>query len=187
MLEPTPAYILSGGKSSRFGSDKARALLEGQPLIARQAAILRNLGCPVTAVAEVADKYADISITTIADSEPGLGPLGGLLAALSHAAPGWILVTSCDLLELRAAWTAQLLSAISPAARAIAYRDDRWQPFPALYHTTLRDEVRSRIARRELSLWKLLDAVETVAPPLPKDWAAMRQANTPEDLPPSVP
>ena len=39
-----PAYILAGGKSSRFGSDKARAQVGGEALVARIARLAREAG-----------------------------------------------------------------------------------------------------------------------------------------------
>ena len=179
-----PAYILAGGQSTRFGSDKARALVEGRPLIVRQATALETLGFEVTAVAEIAGKYDDLGVNTIADAEPGLGPLGGLLTALTHRAAdgGWVLVTSCDLVELRAHWIAQLLGAMKTEAKVVAYRSDKWQPFPALYHTSLLEELRQRVARKELSCWKLLETTKVVSPGLPADWQAMRGVNTVGEL-----
>lgn len=89
--------ILAGGRSRRFGSDKALAELDGQPLITHAAAALvdfvnRVVVCgresPISGVASVADW-----------PEPDLGPLGGLCGALRLAADhGYAAVVSigCD-------------------------------------------------------------------------------------------
>jgi molybdopterin-guanine dinucleotide biosynthesis protein A len=76
------AYILAGGKSRRFGSDKALAMVEGRPLIARLADRVRPHVARVTVVAERVDKYAHLGLRTIGDVVAGLGPLGGLRTAL---------------------------------------------------------------------------------------------------------
>lgn len=73
--------VLAGGASRRFGSDKALALVDGRPLIAHALAALA--GCAVIAVAG----RDWPGVTTLADRPaPGLGPLGGLNAALTHGA-----------------------------------------------------------------------------------------------------
>jgi molybdopterin-guanine dinucleotide biosynthesis protein A len=92
------------------------------------------------------------------------------------------LLSSCDIVELRAGWVETLLAAVRPEARIVAFRDQRWQPFPGVYHASLVEEIRGRIGRGELSCWKLLEASAAVSPGLPGDWGAMRQANTPEEL-----
>jgi molybdopterin-guanine dinucleotide biosynthesis protein A len=86
-MKPIPVYLLAGGRSSRFGSDKARAELAGVPLILRLAHQVEPVASPLVVVADRRDKYLDLGLTTIADALPGLGPLGGLLTACGRS--GW--------------------------------------------------------------------------------------------------
>ncbi len=73
--------ILAGGQARRFGSDKAHALFEGARLIDRVGAALL---AKCTAV--VVCGREEPGFDCIPDwPEPGLGPLGGLAAALRHA------------------------------------------------------------------------------------------------------
>lgn len=76
--------ILAGGQARRFGSDKAHALFEGARLIDRVAAALAaQSGAVVVCGRE------EPGFTCIPDwPEAGLGPLGGLAAALRHGAVG---------------------------------------------------------------------------------------------------
>lgn len=76
--------VLAGGQSSRFGSDKALALLRGQTLLDRA---VEQLGSWCDAVVVIGRDEAPAPTLTLADwPRPGLGPLGGLAAALRHAA-----------------------------------------------------------------------------------------------------
>lgn len=73
--------ILAGGQARRFGSDKAHALYHGARLIDQVAAAL-NAQCSGVVVCG----RTEPGFTCIADwPEAGLGPLGGLAAALRHA------------------------------------------------------------------------------------------------------
>jgi len=73
--------ILAGGQARRFGSDKAQALYEGARLIDRVAAALA-----VQSGAVVVCGREEPGFTCIPDwPDAGLGPLGGLAAALRHA------------------------------------------------------------------------------------------------------
>jgi len=88
--------ILAGGRSSRFGSDKALALIDGRPMLEHVAGRLAGqcdglvvVGRDWPAMHRVEDR-----------PEPGLGPLGGLAGALAHARDhGFdaVLTSSCDL------------------------------------------------------------------------------------------
>nr|WP_220129893.1 molybdenum cofactor guanylyltransferase [Sphingomonas chungangi] len=88
--------ILAGGRSSRFGSDKALAMIDGRPMLEH--------------VAERLDGQCDGLVVIGRDwpgmiwaddrPEPGLGPLGGLAGALAYGRDhGFdaVLTSSCDL------------------------------------------------------------------------------------------
>lgn len=84
--------VLAGGQSSRFGSDKALALLDGRPLLDHAVAWLAGwCGGVVVAGRDVAP------VPVVADwPRPGMGPLGGLAAGLRYArAQGFAAVFSC--------------------------------------------------------------------------------------------
>ncbi len=53
-------YILAGGKSRRFGSDKARAEAKGVAVIVRVAEALASIAGTVTVVADRAGRYDDL-------------------------------------------------------------------------------------------------------------------------------
>lgn len=185
-------YVLAGGKSSRFGSDKARAILRGVPLLVRVADTLRLSCDEIFAVADSVDKYADLGLPTIADFQPGKGPLAGLETGLSHQLArrghGWIALASCDMAGLKRSWLDEILVAISKAdaqaALAIAFRGDFWQPFPAAFHTRLLPAVKAVIGSGHASFQQLLSHAQsqTLAVPMPNDWPAMPQVNTQADL-----
>jgi len=88
--------VLAGGRSTRFGSDKADALLRGLSLAERAA----------DAIAIFADETATVGgparhgLAVLPDRpRPGLGPLGGVAGALLHArARGLdaVLTIACD-------------------------------------------------------------------------------------------
>jgi molybdopterin-guanine dinucleotide biosynthesis protein A len=181
-MERFSVFVLSGGKSQRFGSDKARAELEGEALLCRAAKAAASVAERVTVIAEKADEYADLGFPTLGDVIPQRGPLGGLLTALENTDPdGWALVLTCDLMVFESAWV-ELLAAGRSDVRAVAFRNDRWQPFPGLYHASLREDARQAIGASQLSMWRFLDQVGARALPVPASWPPVPQANTPEDL-----
>lgn len=87
--------VLAGGRGRRFGGDKAMASLHGKSLLAHAAeALARHAETIVLCGRELP------GFLCLADRPgPDLGPLGGLNAALNHAAErglGAVLCTGCD-------------------------------------------------------------------------------------------
>ncbi|ARU16913.1 molybdenum cofactor guanylyltransferase [Croceicoccus marinus] len=79
---PILGAIVAGGQARRFGSDKALALYQGKPLIGHAIDTLRP---QVAALVLCGRGHAGIE--RIEDRpEPGLGPMGGINAALHRAA-----------------------------------------------------------------------------------------------------
>ena len=75
--------ILAGGQASRFGSNKALALYRGRPLIAH---VAQALGGQVDTVAICGGEPVLPGACHLTDRPlAGLGPLGGLAAALFYA------------------------------------------------------------------------------------------------------
>ncbi len=106
--------ILAGGASRRFGSDKADAVLNGRKLIDHVAEALRR-DCADLVICGGAHPH----IPRLEDRpHPGLGPLGGLCAALLHGRDGGfdaVLSAPCDAPHLPADLLL-LLSGRGPAA-----------------------------------------------------------------------
>lgn len=91
--------IIAGGGSTRFGSDKAAALLDGRALIDHVAAFL----APQADLLVVCGR-AWPGLVSVADRpSPDLGPLGGLCGALHYAAAheyDAVLTAGCDVLPV---------------------------------------------------------------------------------------
>ena len=79
------AAILAGGRSSRFGSDKALALLDGRPLIEQILAQLDNAFAEVLISCDDTAKFSGLGVPVVADPVPGCGPLMGIASALGRA------------------------------------------------------------------------------------------------------
>jgi len=181
---PLPVYILAGGKSVRYGSDKARATIDGSPLVLRLAGVLAPYAQSVTVVAASPGAYNELGLDTIGDLIKNKGPMGGVLTALEHhGTDGWVFVAACDWVGVRPEWIDLLWRSRSLNAQAVVFRSTRHEPLFALYHTSLCDELRRRIKAAKLCMQEVLDASRTVEVPLPADWKGAANVNTPKDLP----
>ncbi|MEG3166063.1 molybdenum cofactor guanylyltransferase [Sphingomonas sp. PB2P19] len=160
--------VLAGGRSSRFGSNKADALLAGRSLVEHARAQLAAHVATTLIVGGAAGDIADLP-------RPGLGPLGGIAGALDRAASlGYVsvLTIACDMPRVPDALIAEL------AKRAPAYCADA----PVLGHwpTAAGAQLIADMAASDdhsVRRWaRAIGAVEVAtASPLPN-------VNTPADL-----
>ncbi|WFL77319.1 molybdenum cofactor guanylyltransferase [Altererythrobacter arenosus] len=107
--------VLAGGQSTRFGSDKAVAQLDGQTLLERAISHLAGLCDEVVVVGR------NVAPVEVLRDWPraGMGPLGGIAAGLRHAdAKGRATVLSCGVDSV--GLPNDLLQRLSPAPAYIA-------------------------------------------------------------------
>lgn len=112
--------VLAGGRSTRFGSDKALARVAGRTLLAHAVDCLAAQ-CDAVAIVgrAVADDVAHPVIFLADRPRPDMGPLGGLAAALHHAREaGYDNVLSCSVDSLGLA--TGLLAELGPAPAHVA-------------------------------------------------------------------
>lgn len=172
--------VLSGGLSSRFGTDKARALWNGRPLLLHVLALAGQFARRSVVLVDRKDRYADFGVTAVVDERPGLGPLAGLEALLLHAQTHGLrggLLLSCDTQGLRPEWIWQLHRALAATDLACAFGDaalldkaQGWQPLPLLVRTEALPMVQRALASDRRALWRFLQEISARAVPLPVDW-----------------
>ena len=169
--------VLAGGRSSRFGSDKALALVEGRPLIAHVIAALR----PQVAALVVCgrDWPGFVALTDVPDlgpdlgPGPGLGPLAGLCAALIDAERrGFdaVLCAPCDVLDL----PADLAQRLSPGP-AVAIGGRAVGLWPAGLASALRQRL-DTADDRSIRGWLAATGAHEI------DCGPLRNINRPGDL-----
>ena len=179
-----PAYLLAGGRSRRLGRDKARAALDDETtVIEAVAASIEDAVSSVTAVADRRAKYDDLGIRTIADFDPHLGPLGGILRAADDAGEGYFLIRSCDRIGLRATWVRILFEETTGRPPAVCFRfQDRLEPLFALYRAELADALQHHIDQGMRAVWRFLRAVDVRSIDAPDGWHKTLSINTAEQL-----
>ncbi len=167
--EEAEAFILVGGHSSRFGSDKALFEIDGRAMVLHVADALRPHLATVTLVGQ-STEYQDLGFPLIPDTVAGAGPLGGIVSALQHASAPRCLVVGCDMPLLASAPLALLLKeATSADVEAVIPRtpDGRLQPLCAVYAKRAQGPLSRALRAGER---KITDALEWVNwKPLPVD------------------
>lgn len=117
--EPLQAWILAGGRSTRFGSDKASFVVGGETLLDRTARVCRAAGLAVTVVARA---QRPGGLATLVEPDGPRHPLHGVATALDAAAAGGqahALFVPCDLPSLEAENLRLLLNAHKDSGAAV--------------------------------------------------------------------
>ena len=84
-IRDVSAFIVAGGKSRRFGSDKLMHLYLGKPLIRHVADILTSTFEHVAIIADGGERFSFLELPWHSDIVTGAGPIGGIFTALEHS------------------------------------------------------------------------------------------------------
>ena len=96
-INQAAGVILAGGKSSRFGSNKALALHQGDALIQTIARRLAALFPETLLITNTPEEYGFLGWPMAKDLYPDCGPLAGIHAALRTVSQPRIFVCGCDM------------------------------------------------------------------------------------------
>ena len=96
-IDQVAGVILAGGKSSRFGSNKALALHQGAALIQTITRRLAGLFPETLLITNTPENYAFLGWPMAADHYHNCGPLAGIHAALRTISQPRAFVCGCDM------------------------------------------------------------------------------------------
>ena len=172
--------VLCGGRSSRFGTDKALAPIAGVPMGLRVATAMRDAGAdPVVAVGGSAGPA--LGLVTVADRHPDEGPLGGLVTILRWAGTDLVLAAPCDLPLLDADSLRRLIEVASNTdGAAVATVDGRPQPMLACWPGAWWRQLQTRFNAGDRAWRTALEIGSWTGVALHPD--ALADADTPADL-----
>lgn len=179
------AAVLAGGRSARFGRDKARFVYQGKPLLAH---VLASLSAAAERFIVANDPYPEFGVSVVADIILGGDSLSGLHSALVHARHGWLALAACDLPYLTPAYWALLLERRDLAPIVMVRGQQGVEPLAALYHKRLLPIVVDQLQRGDFAMRRLpeLAGARFVAASevLARCGAqVLANANRPEELP----
>jgi len=159
--------VIAGGRSTRFGGEKAVAQFAGKPLLVWAADRLRT-SCEQVAVnarpgteAEALARAQGLAVLYDAAGDPA-GPLSGVRAALQWArdiGAAQLAVSPCDVPLLPEDVFVRLLQEAHGAA-ALAETKDGLQPLCSVWPTTALDLLSAALAGgKHPAIWRQLEAL----------------------------
>ena len=134
---PVTGVIVAGGKSRRFGSDKASATLRGRPLLQWVRDVLAPVVDEIVIVTAAGQSlpamHPAIPVAAVEDREPERGPLGGIAAGLAAASSPVCFAASCDAPLLLPAVVERIVDALDDHDAVLPEVGGFHQPLAAAY------------------------------------------------------
>lgn len=155
------AFIIAGGKSSRFGDDKSLYMFRGRPLIEYVVDAIQPVIEKIAIIGDNSGKFACLGIPSHGDIINGIGPLGGLHTSLKIADTDKIFVFACDMPGLNTGLI-RYMSALNIGDHdaIVPVIDGFYEPLHAIYSKSCLNRVESFIGegtRQIVSILKKFD------------------------------
>jgi molybdenum cofactor guanylyltransferase len=180
--------VLAGGKSRRFGRNKALENFRGQSLIARAIESLQGICRPVMVIANDLLPYCQVRAMLIQDFLPHQGPLGGIYSALLFSPHEWVLTKATDMPFLVPALVDLLLARRQGADVVVPVLRERYEPLLALYSWRCLPHIGEALEKEENKIVRVFEKIK-VAEVSEEEWrkvdpegVSFLNINTPKNL-----
>ncbi len=166
-------FVLTGGRSSRMGRDKALLPFADRPLAAWMAELVKGVCGEVSLVGSRA-KYSGLGFPVIEDIFRDSGPLAGIHAALAHSDAPFSLIVGCDMPNLSPDFLNRLLEiamegdsdAVVPESEAFGY-----EPLCAVYSRNCLPRIEEALRNGERKASSIFPRLR-VRPVMCREWRA---------------
>ena len=153
--------ILAGGRSTRFGSNKALAMVDGKPLIQQVVDLMSSLFVECLLVTNTPEQYDFLNIPMIRDRYQDMGPLAGIHAALQEVYEPRIFVVACDMPNLSPELIQYLCNINEQECDVIIPRLEKGQePLFGIYHKKLLAVIDSCLQQKECQIIRVLEDLQ---------------------------
>ena len=151
------AIILAGGKSRRFGRDKALLEVNGSGVMEIIIEKCRPLFSEILLAGGQRNDLNFPGVRLVEDIHPGIGPLGGLHAGLRECTSEVCFATACDMPNFHLPLVTKLLEACEGYDAAVLKTGERTHPLFAAYKKSVLPTVERLLSQNVYSVLRLLD------------------------------
>lgn len=163
--EKVVGIILAGGKSKRFGTNKAFAQYKGKTFFQCAYDVLKDTADDIIIVGSRSMKnelshQLQSQIVTDLDDVKGLGPMAGIYTAMSYMKSPWYFVLPCDMPLISISVVNSLLSQCNPAFDVIVPSiHEKIQPLVGLYNSRTKPVMLKHLQAKMLKMNDFLNEV----------------------------
>ncbi|MED3561028.1 molybdenum cofactor guanylyltransferase [Bacillus xiapuensis] len=154
--------ILSGGKSSRMGTNKALLKINEKTNIERIVEELHGFFAEIILVTNHPDDYRFLVVKLVPDQFPGLGPLAGLQAGLSASTHEVNVVVACDMPFISGSLAEKIAAKNDGFDAVIPVIDGKKQPLFAVYHKRILPVIAESLEKGKLRMTELFEKLHAL-------------------------
>ena len=181
--------ILAGGKSSRFGSNKALAMVDGKPLIQHVADLMSSLFPECILITNTPAEYEFLSLPMTHDRYQDSGPLAGIHAALLKISTPRAFVVACDMPNLSPELIQYICNINEQEYEVIIPSPEKGQePLFGIYHKKSLEVIESYLQQKDFKIISVLEDLqvrrvsEQEILSITEDLGCFKNINRPTDL-----
>jgi molybdopterin-guanine dinucleotide biosynthesis protein A len=161
-LNTVTGVVLAGGRSSRFGRDKALLVLDGETLLSRAVRTLSALCGDVLVLGPPERAALAPAARVIPDKRPGDGPLPALATALRAMQGERMLAVATDMPLLNPDLLRYIINRSDGYDVAVPRVGGRTQQLHAVYARGCLPAIESQLQRGDLKIDRFFSAVRTL-------------------------
>jgi molybdopterin-guanine dinucleotide biosynthesis protein A len=158
-LKGITGIILAGGKSSRYGMNKALVEINGVRLIERVIRVMESIFEHLIIIANTPHDYAYLQLPMYEELIKGLGPLGGILTGLEAISDDAGFVVACDMPFLNADLVRYMVDMRDDYYAVVPKITWKIEALHALYNKRCLPVIRELIESQEYQAIKFFDRI----------------------------
>ncbi|MBM7598404.1 molybdopterin-guanine dinucleotide biosynthesis protein A [Virgibacillus halotolerans] len=148
----TCGIILSGGNSTRMGTNKSLLTIRDKTVIEWISAELNACTDKVALIANEQEQYEFLHLETYADRYINKGPLAGLEAALYHIDADLFVIAACDMPFVNGQVYNYLLEQIEDFDAVVPVYNNRIHPLAGIYRKSVLPKIQQQIEKNNLKV-----------------------------------
>ena len=151
--------ILAGGKSSRYGQNKALVEVNGIRLIERVIGVLEPLFEHLIIITNTPRDYAFLKLPMVEDLIKGLGPLGGIFTGLQTISDEAGLFVACDMPFVNAELIHHMADVMEDFDAVVPKVDWKIETLHAIYTKSCIPAIKELIDHRDYQIFNFFQKV----------------------------
>lgn len=152
------AIILSGGKSSRMGTDKALLKINDNDLLDRAIEVCQPV-CAHIIISSNHPKHRKLGVHIVPDEIQNCGPLGGVFSCLKKSSTDWSFVLSVDAVFVETTFIEFLTNEVGAFDAVVPVHSNGIEPLIALYHKNCLPEMEEMLKRGDFKMRNLFSKI----------------------------
>jgi len=151
---------LSGGQSTRMGTDKALIQINGKTLLERAIEICKT-ACSEILISSNNFTHENFGYKIIPDEIKNCGPLGGIYSCLNQSETDWNFILSVDAAFVEPEFISFIVSEIADFDAVVPFHKNGKEPLVAMYYKKGLVEMKKMLDSGDFKMHNLINSINT--------------------------